>query len=622
MVGNIIDQLENLPDKVKKNPSILDDTKVQNNLAFLKQTDPFKFELIFDKLELKASIKRALLKNIKSIIKHKTPPGEHDVKAKEIFAVEGVSKTDIFKTNSDGKYILSPTKAANAILDAGMLAMKNSSSDIYRYNPDTGIYTPDGKQHVNWIINELGEDLATIHTKREITNKIEETLIMAPVEFDLDPYLFHAEDGILDLQTGENRSYTPGDYITFKYHAQIHNANPDYTLFLWFLCSTLQNPRDVLRVIDMIVSVPIRVPFDFFAVLIGEGENGKGLLEKLLVYMVTKERFTGIKVKEAQRSQFAAGGLLGSDLWIMSEVTTIGEAMNFIKGVTSGEPLDSDVKHDKKRAKGIPTALLIIDANLAFGFRDNSRGRKRRFEKVDYFNTFGDGSNDRPIDKHLLEKLTRPEVIAGITQIIAARAPSLIESKTIYGWMSKDEQEKRYEIQQHPESCFCRDCLSNEKLEDISGIPGDCIVINEDGKNEYRLTIDRTYNEYLAYCKIFNVTIPLEKIPFGIYVSKVYNIQSINTRKVKTQYRYYPGLYLTKSAEQVNVNLKTSFNRSDKSENAQITLDEWIDNGTISDNETKVLKDVVSTIEKMYVFINSHENKDVTFDKYLSSFCQ
>jgi phage/plasmid-associated DNA primase len=298
------------------------------------------------------------------------------------------------------------------------------------------------------------------------------------------------------------------------------------------MCSSLPDPRDVLTVLDIITAIAIRMPFEVIVLLFGRGNNSKGLLENVILTLFTMARITAIKLEEMKRSRFGPGALLNKDAWIVTEVESVNEAMSVLKAEASGEMIDSDVKH-RERIQGRPHALSIIDANNPLEFKDNSYGRKRRILKLDFPYTFGDGADMRPIDRQLKNiKVVHPDVLSGIVQIIAARAPVLVESMWIYRRKGTEEQEDEIRRQQYHLATFFDECVSNNH-DPESGMPE-------------RLKVDDVYVEYIEYCKLFNVTAPAEKVPFGRYISERYGTQSVSTTETvkgkRVSFRYYPDV--------------------------------------------------------------------------------
>jgi hypothetical protein len=307
----------------------------------------------------------------------------------------------------------------------------------------------------------------------------------------------------------------------------------DYSPVLWFLATSLPDIRDCLTVIDIITAVGLRIPFDIIVLLFGPGGNGKRVLEMLLIALYTMNRTAAMKLDEVKKSHFAAGHLLNKDLWIVSEVSSAKDVMDFLKGISSGDFLDGDVKYGN-RVQGFPHVVPILDANKTFVLGDNTEGRKRRFVKMDFPYTFGYKSTQRPKDPHLAEKLSSPEVLSGILQIVAARAPALAASKKIYLRKSAEQMDQEFRRQREHLQYFCEECLSKEAPE----------------KPE---RFDVLQAEYGEYCRLFNVTEPASNVALGRYISEQFGITRSNTseldeNKKKVNISYYPDLWLVRSA--------------------------------------------------------------------------
>lgn len=535
---------------------------------------------------------------------------------------------------------LSPTKAATAVLRELPLAVSVNSDIIYAF--DGHIWKPDGERIIDKTLCRVVNDLATKHSVNEVTRRVRNELAETPAQFDNDPYKLPLENGIMDLRTGGFRDIYRDDYITFRYAARYDPSIADARLFLWFLCSVFPDPLDVLSVIDVITATAIRKPFDILVLLIGSGSNGKGILEKFMLHFFTLARSTAITLKEANSSRFGPASLLNKDLWIVSEVQGAKDAINFLKKISTGEFVDSDVKYSG-RVQGTPHVTTVMDTNKAFSFGDNTHGRKRRLAKLDCPYTFGDRDDQRPIDRHIEEKLKQPEVLAGLVRIIAARAPTLIESMKIFQRKRSDEVEEEYSRQRFSLNNFCNDCLSEDPLAE-----DDVYIDYLTGKplqEPPRTLVDDIYNEYIDYCKRYNVTEPAEKEQVGKYLRERYQIDSKSTSKIENgetiHYRYYPYLYIVKSAKAAYAENKMDYAAEDSMppiggeyySNYRDTTDilqRWIGDINISDSITtdttdNFLYEIVDEILRMSVYISSHENAGenrlITYEDYLQFSC-
>jgi DNA repair photolyase len=521
------------------------------------------------------------------------------------------------------KRVLSPSKAA-AVMDGAMMlrtSERDASSEkakIWRY--DGGIWRPDGEREIVRTIDAVIGDLSYEKGLREALRRIRG--ISDVVIFDSNPYLFPALDKVIDLQTGLVRDYLLEDYLTFQYGVAVDDPAADYRPVLWAMCSSLQDPRDVLTALDITTAAYIRRPLDAIIQLIGPGANGKGIFERMLIKICTEDRVAALTLTEAKASRFGPGAVLGKDIWILSEVEDVKYAINLLKKVATGEFTDSDVKYEA-RVHGKPHVLPILDCNNAIDFGDDSWGRKRRVIKLDYPHTFDYTSDTRLKDPHLEEKVTSPSALAGLLQIVAARAPFLCKSRRIYSRKRPEEMDAEYKRQQNSLQYFCDECLTTEPLLNAEGRPIDMTTGQPwPGGVAGKLTIDALYSEYMKYCRLLNVPVPIDKNHVGKYINSQLGILSVVTRENKVQIRYYPGLWLAKTAKLAFDELSLSYSSYSK---ATGELQENEDKNTIYSLLATAAtgewpKDVIEEIARMFCYIQSCQNpQDISYRNYLEN---
>jgi hypothetical protein len=533
---------------------------------------------------------------------------------KYVNPITGVPETDPITGDTEvPKLSLSPTKASTAIIER--IPLRISSSDIsdkqklWRY--EGKIWKPDGERYVKNLIDATIGDLSYEKGLQETLRRVR--AMLDTVSFDSSPYLFPAQDKIIDLRTGEVREYQPEDYVTFQYSAAFHDPAADSRPALWFLCTSLPDPRDVLTALDIVTAVFIRLPLEAIIQLIGPGGNGKGVFEKMMMALCTIDRVAVITLSEAKSSRFGPAAVLGKDLWILSEVEDVRSAINLLKKVSTGELTDSDTKYGD-RIRGKPHVLPVLDCNNPIDFGDDSWGRMRRVIKLDYPYRFDNVPGTRLKDPHLEEIVTSPAALAGLLKIIAARAPFLCKSRRIYSRKRPEQMDAEYKRQQFSLKYFCEECLSTE------------IPASDEGEVNHskptRLTTDALYAEYEEYCRLFNVTIPAAKGQAGKYIKEKFGLSSINTTENKVQVRYYPNLWLSKSANKAYAEL--SQNYSNYTETTGKLQDEMEKNDISSLLTTATtaewLKDVIEEIDRMFRYILScEEPQEISYKNYLQN---
>lgn len=520
------------------------------------------------------------------------------------------------------KLTLSPTKASVAVAEFMPLRLsaadKKDTPKLWRY--DNGIWQPDGEKRVINLIDAIIGDLSYERGLKETMRRVR--ALSDTVTFDSDPCIFPALDGVLDLRTGHVRVFQLDDYLTFQYGVSLKHPEADYHPVLWFLCSIFPDPRDVLTGIDIFTAAIIRQAFEAIIQLIGPGGNGKGIFEKIMTAICTEARTTALTLVEAKASRFGPGALLGTDLWILSEVEDVRYTINLLKKVSTGEMVDSDQKYGD-RVKGRPHVLPVLDCNNAIDFGDDSWGRKRRVVKLDFPFTFDYSSDTRPKDPHLEAKLTSPPALAGLMQIVAARAPYLCKSKRIYTRKRPEEMAEEYRRQQYSLHFFCEECLSTSIPTTDDGRPVDVKTgMAYPGGKAPRLTTDALYTEYREYCRLFNVPVPAEKGPVGRYIKEKFDIASVVTTVGKVSARCYPSLWLSKSATLAYAELSLNYSNytptTDKLQKGEGKSD--ISSLLTTATTEEWPKDVIEEIGRMFDYIQSCQNpQDISYKSYLEN---
>ncbi len=540
------------------------------------------------------------------------------------------TKDDFGYYDEKAAYHFSPTRAINSVLEKLDLCVTGSSrqdKDIYRF--DGEIYKPDADSLIAVELRRACGDHAQTRQINEVLNGVLAELKRKPVSLVPDPFLMPLQNCVVDLRTGETRAYKPEDLFTFKYCAHYDPEGGDWKRVLWQLCSTLSDPRDVLQAIDLATSAVLRVPFDVWGLLFGGGSNGKGNLEDMVAAYVGPDRVSGMTLDELKASRFGPGTLLDVDVLIVSEVEGVKGATNAIKKIATGEFLDSDVKFGGRK-KGRPHLLTLLDANQAFDYGDDSFGRRRRTVKIDFPYQFGYGPHERPKDPHMKEKITSQDALSGLAHIIMARAPSLIESRRIYRYKTISESEAEYEIQRYPKKHFVDLCISEVDYDDDEWR-------SLKGENTDRLDMPTMVAEYRDFCERFNVPISGDDKSvaqeLGGYVAKVFDVKSVSTSKSEggkvTRYRYYPGIWLKKSAAIVHADHLLSYSSSTtlttpllQRDRIEIDIREYITTPTTATtpNLRISIEEIIGEICKMYLYILSCKNpQEMSWEKFVEN---
>jgi P4 family phage/plasmid primase-like protien len=185
------------------------------------------------------------------------------------------------------------------------------------------------------------------------------------------------ENGILNVRTG---GLGPHDPMLFNLTAANFPFDPVATCsktdkwFDWFTCSN-QEMVDLLWEMCAYCLLPTMQLQRFF-LLIGDGDNGKQVLLKLIAKLVGGN-ISALSL-ESLNERFAMAGMVGKSANLVADLNDVDKcAEGHLKMLCDG----SEVPYEEKYKPGGTTVLdarLIFCANKMLRFRDNSDGLWRR----------------------------------------------------------------------------------------------------------------------------------------------------------------------------------------------------------------------------------------------------
>jgi hypothetical protein len=129
-------------------------------------------------------------------------------------------------------------------------------------------------------------------------------------------------------------------------------------------------------------------------------------------------------------------------------------------------------------------------------------------------------------------------------------------------------------------------------------------------------------DEYKEYCRLFNVPAPAEKGPVGKYIKEKFSVSSVSTTENKQSIRYYPGLWLSKSArlayDELSQNYTNYTETTDKLQEGDRGNDICSLLTTATTEEWP--KEVIEEIGRMFGYIQSCQNsQDISYEGYLKN---
>jgi len=341
------------------------------------------------------------------------------------------------KTNGSGDVtnLFDRAKAAKSIRSKMQLAVevfdsREDKPELWYY--DGGYWHPGGAQLISHFLDEVAQNLSDSENINDVLRRIRGKLRLKPVEFDIThPYLVGCKDGItLDLQTGKGRKAAPTDLISMPIPVR-YDPDARCPAFIEFLTDITATDDDRLSIIDFLASILINEPMDFFVAAPGLGSNGRSKLKDFIRAFVGSDSCRSIPLKNLS-DRFTAGFLTRTRVNFCNETEISGIILEFIKRSSEKMPVE-------QKFKGMVNAILYLkyffDTNTMPSIADTSYGAERRLCRWDMPWRFIDDP-EGPMDKHrdpnIIAKITTPEELSGVLNLVLERAPEVIKQRMIY----------------------------------------------------------------------------------------------------------------------------------------------------------------------------------------------
>ena len=241
-------------------------------------------------------------------------------------------------------------------------------------------------------------------------------VVMSLNDFDADPNLLQAANGVIDLRTGEIRSPRKEDRITRRLTV---NYRPEATAPAWdtflsdvFITEAGESDHDVVDYIRRLIGYGVtgHTREQCFAVLHGKGGNGKGVFANVLSRVFAPVKATTPFATFEERAK----GSIPNDIAALRDARLVfaseGEAgrpmaESVIKSVTGSDPISARFM----RAEFFtfqPQFLILLATNNRPAFRGQDEGLWRRVKLIAFRQqfTYDKGNRDDTLEGRLMDQ--------------------------------------------------------------------------------------------------------------------------------------------------------------------------------------------------------------------------
>ena len=180
---------------------------------------------------------------------------------------------------------------------------------------------------------------------------------------------------------------------------------PEYDAAVRRIFENAEYPRTLINFFNELAGYAIQLRRDIalIVVMIGEGNNGKTSLIRLLTELVGSDFVYSGRVDELEETRFAIGSLFGKLLFVDDDVRAGAKLPDgALKKISEAKLLTGEPKH-KPAFNFINRAFPIILCNNLPSLADLSHGMMRRLHVVPFDRTFTEGETDRDLFDRIIE---------------------------------------------------------------------------------------------------------------------------------------------------------------------------------------------------------------------------
>jgi P4 family phage/plasmid primase-like protien len=430
------------------------------------------------------------------------------------------------KTDKDGNvtYEFARSKASEALRNKITLVMAEGSDKIWWFGGQ--IYHDSGKEYIKNLLYSVAGDEVDKKTVNEVLDRVSSRLQLSPVVFNSNPCLLGLANGVMDCKTSKFRRYVKEDLITDQLPINYDSAArcPEIIKFIEDLTPDYD---DRITLIDIFASGAYRKALAYIAFLIGHGSSGSTTYIDLLQAFYGEGNTEAIPLNELVEKQFALSSLKNARFSIGQEIEDVKKSGTArIKEISGGDWISADVKN-KERARFRGWTKLIFKGNGVPRFSDNTWGFRRRFTEVKLpykFVPIVDPAepNQRKMDPDIINKITSPDELSGLLNLIAVRLPRIIENNRIY------KAEGQFEAYK-------------QQVDSVTSFLDLFCTYYPDAKS-IRLPVKKLYNHFQKWCTL-SMANEVDVRHFGGYVKRYCdNKPSLETTIDDKTATVYPGL--------------------------------------------------------------------------------
>ena len=348
------------------------------------------------------------------------------------------------REDSRKKKSLDPYEVANILIDTVHFALIGDIEDkspLYFYNLDKGIY-----ENNETMIYKLIKAVENRHNMPQWKNVIGHLRTEAKLVKRLnDKNLIACNNGIYNLETDELIEFSPEFYIDSKIST---NYNPDakkpdyFDVDEWI--RTIANNDDEVEVLlwqVMNEAINPNHTRNKIGFLIGDGANGKGTYQKLLIELIGQDNISALKPPEFGE-RFKTSNLLGKVCNIGDDISNkYIDDISDLMSIATGDTITIEEKNRPSYAVTLKTFCLFSGNSMPRG-RNKSEGWYRRLLLIPMLANFKGQKEDTKIKDVYMEDRRVLEYV--LKKVLKMKFKKFVIPKVIEDEISEYKKENDY----------------------------------------------------------------------------------------------------------------------------------------------------------------------------------
>jgi len=291
------------------------------------------------------------------------------------------------------------------------------------------------------------------------------------------PNLIPLANGVLDLKTMELKPYSP-DLMFFNKIPVKYDPNADCPNIRQFLSQVTATKEDIDILLEVVGFCLYREYFIAKALMVvGDGSNGKSTFLNLLKVFLGKENVSGRSLQELEENRFAKADLHHKLANIYADLPDKALWRTGTFKMLTGRDLITAERKFQNSFTYENYAKLLFSANKVPEAYDDTDAFFRRWIIVVFPNQFV----GEKADPHILKKLTTPEELSGLLNLVLPALKRLLEKGQFSYSKTTEEIREDYIRKSSPTAAFVMDCLE---------VDSDAFIVKKD-----------LYNAFSEYCR-------------------------------------------------------------------------------------------------------------------------